>query len=141
MGSKVYSEFLFRPTQASDIDDLALMAAKVTPNDCADPDQLLFTAINKNGVVIAFLRFHTGQSQAVWSEFVYNPNFLKTDFKLAVLAQVKEAAAHFKKSDVVTATGLIVGAWKSFVKEQAVSLGYRVEDVPPEGSKSLVLRF
>ncbi|MBS1958506.1 MAG: hypothetical protein JST80_03455 [Bdellovibrionales bacterium] len=130
------SDFVIRQTQATDLADLEHLGIKVTAPELQDEHEKLFTALNSNGVVIGFLRFKWAEHGMLWSDLVVNPNFLRAEFKLAILNLLKMVANPIK-----TAPGVIVGPWKAFVKEQAVALGYTVEEATSSRSKSLVLRF
>jgi hypothetical protein len=135
-----HPDFMIRATQATDLPDLEHFGIKVTAQELLDPHEKLFTAVNSNGVLIGFLRFKPAEKGMLWSDLVVNPNFLRHEFKTAILNLVKTIALSID-GVMTTAPGLIVGAWKAFVKEQATVLGYRVEDAPNSHSKSLVLRF
>lgn len=143
MGTQAGAEFMFRPTRASDVAEIEAIASKFALRVPAgltsavdDPEQKLITALNSNGVVIGFLRFLKVPEGMQWVDLVVNPNFMKHDFKLAVLAQAKSAG-----ETIATTPGLITGSWKTFVKEQARTLGYHVEDLKPSSKKGLILHF
>lgn len=141
------ADFFFRPTRASDVAEIEAIASASALRVPAgllsaidDPGQRLLTAVNSSGVVIGFLRFKLGPEGsgdgAQWTDLVVNPNYMKHEFKLAILDQAKNAG-----TTISTMPGLITGSWKTFVKEQARALGYHVEDAKPASSKSLILHF
>lgn len=137
------ADFIFRPTRTSDLAEIEAIASKYALRVPAgltsavdDPEQKLITALNSNGVVIGFLRFLKSADGMQWVDLVVNPNFMKHEFKLAVLEQAKSAG-----ETIATMPGLITGPWKAFVKEQARALGYHVEDVKPASKKALILHF
>lgn len=143
MATQQPAEFIFRPTRASDVAEIEAIASKFSRRVPAgltsavdDPEQKLITALNSNGVVIGFLRFLRVPDGMQWVDLVVNPNFMKHEFKVAVLDQAKSAG-----ETISTMPGLITGAWKTFVKEQARKLGYHVEDVKPASKKALILHF
>ena len=136
-------DFMFRPTRASDVTEIESIASRFALRVPAgltsavdDPDQKLITAVNSNGVVIGFLRFRKAPEGMQWVDLVVNPDFMKHEFKLAVLDQAKSAG-----ETIATTPGLITGPWKTFVKEQARVLGFHVEDVAPSNKKAIILHF
>jgi hypothetical protein len=140
-------DFFFRPTRASDVPEIEAIASRYALRVPAgltsavdDPNQRLITALSSSGVVIGFLRFKIAPEAsgegAQWTDLIVDPNFLKHEFKLAILNQAKNAG-----TTVSTMPGLITGSLKTFVKEQARALGYHVEDVKPSQARSLILHF